>query len=143
MVKPMDCKELAASIANMFNRLDLPSITAGQVLAAKKNEGSPYPLNSWRLVRSEWLLISPEEKSITLTGKEFELLQFLAQQQGNIVSRKNLLTTLSYPLNEFGNQSFEALMYRLRKKAKLINSSFSIKTHRGTGYCLTARIIAE
>lgn len=143
MVKPVDCKELAASIANIFNRLDLLSTTAGASTAVQQNEPSRNLSNSWLLLRSEWLLISPEGKSMTLTGKEFELIHYLALQQGNVVSRKNLLTTLKYPLDEFGNQSFEAMMYRLRRKTELINSSFPIKTSRGVGYCLTARIIIE
>ncbi len=143
MVKPVDCTELAASIANIFNRLNLISPTAGEEPSWQEQEPSRNPTNAWRLVRSEWLLISPKGKSLTLTGKEFELITCLAQQQSNVVSRKDLLTTLNYPLNEFGNQSFEALMSRLRRKAELINSSFPIKTSRGVGYCLTARIIIE
>jgi len=141
MVKPVDCKELAASISNIFNRLDLLSQPAEY--ASEEKKLSQDLANSWRLIRSEWLLISPKEKSMALTGKEFELINFLAQQESDIISRKNLLTTLNYQLNEFGNQSFEALIYRLRRKAELINSSFPVKTCRGTGYCLTAKIIVE
>ena len=143
MVKPVDCKELAASISNIFDRIDLLSPTARQAPTVQENEPSRNPTDLWRLVRSEWLLISPKGDAITLTGKEFELLNYLAQQQGNVVSRKSLLTTLNYPLNEFGNQSYEAMMYRLRKKTELINGYFPVKTVRGVGYCLTVRIIVE
>ena len=143
MVKPVDGKELAASIFNMFHRLDLLPPTDEQVLATRENDASPYTSNSWQLVRAGWLLIWPDGKSISLTGKEFELIHFLTLQQGNVVSRKNLLTNLNYSLNESGNQSFEAQIYRLRRKAELINSSLPIKTSRGIGYSLTARVITE
>ncbi len=132
MTKPVDCRELAASIGNLIERLTdtLPP---------------PAPASSsWKLFRSTWELQTPAGDTISLTAKEFEFINCLvAPNQQTTVQRQDALKALGYQLNEYGNRSLEALVHRLRQKVEALNCPFPVKTSRGIGYSFTADLVIE
>lgn len=140
LVKPVDGRELAAIIANMFDRTDsagprveaVPSATDSLVEESGK---------AWKLFRNEWSLQTPGAESIALTAKEFDFMLSLVLQSTAIVTRQYILKILGYQPNEQGNRALESLIYRLRRKTESFGYGFPIKTYRGIGYCLAAPII--
>jgi len=135
LLKPVDFRELAASLENLFSRLD----DSQGVGPSPVSRDEPDKVQ-WRLSREDWLLLSPQGESVKLTSKEYLFLSALTAEPGGIVSREELLNTLCYTPNESGNRSLESLVYRLRKK---ISSSLDtpIKTASGSGYTFTCPIV--
>jgi DNA-binding response OmpR family regulator len=71
------------------------------------------------------------ERSVELTGKEFDLLAFLLENPGRVFSREQLLDrvwSLSYP---FGTRTVDVHVAQLRRK---LGRPDLIRTVRGSGY---------
>lgn len=138
LVKPVDFSELSASIYSMLGRLNLtPSLRpALQKVEAVTDENG----EQWTLVRSNWTLCSPTEEEIKLTSKEFDLIERLARSANSVVIRHDLLSSLAYDNNEYGNRSLDALVHRLRLKKNGLKFTLPVKTIHGSGYCFSASI---
>lgn len=127
LAKPVDFRELAASIENLLQRS--PSKERSEQTGTALSPGQ-----TWRLVRTEWALYSPEGERVKLTSKEFEFVNCLAFQEGRIAARHHLLRILKYPNNQYGGRALESLVHRLRRKTAGKEES-PIRTAHGTGYC--------
>ena len=136
LVKPVDCSELAATIANVFVRLDETPI-----LPEQESLREADTLAQWKLERNGWILITPKDDSIKLTSKEFEFIASLSVRSNTIVARRDILKILDYPSTEQASHALESMIYRLRKKIEEAGCEFPVKTSHGTGYCLSADII--
>jgi DNA-binding response OmpR family regulator len=134
LLKPVDFRELAASLENLFGRIDASHGTGG--FPPKEHRADKC---QWRLNREDWLLLSPENESVKLTSKEYIFLSALAKEPGCIVSRDELLSLLEYPATESANRSLESLVYRLRKKISPTLDT-PIKTASGSGYIFSSPI---
>jgi DNA-binding response OmpR family regulator len=132
LVKPIDCRVLAAAVSNIVKRLE-----DGYGYSAEKEV--TYPRGSWMLVPEEWLLITSEGDKLHLTSKEYVFLNCLAEAPQGIVSRNSLLKILGYEHNDCGNRSLESLVYRLRKKISPTLDT-PIKTANGSGYTFVSAI---
>jgi DNA-binding response OmpR family regulator len=75
-------------------------------------------------------------RKLGFTHQEFELLRFLAQHRGKVLSRDQLLGLSRLHNDEVYDRSVDVQVGRLRKKihAKLIT------TERGAGYVFTATV---
>jgi len=127
--KPADGFELVAAIKSLHNRM------AGQlpVLSA---------IDSWRLEKSTWQLVSPEGKAIKLTAKEMSFLNLLMRHHGDCVTRAQLILELGYSGDEYGNRAMDSLLRRLRKKVlDGLYLELPVQTVRSAGYCFSARAI--
>jgi DNA-binding response OmpR family regulator len=73
-----------------------------------------------------------------LTHKEFEILHYLAEREGHVVHREELLKELwGYAQTPF-TRSVDTAMARLRKKIESdAHHPRFIHTVHGDGYCLT------
>ncbi len=134
LVKPIDCRELAAAIMSLAGRR-----------GDRVSSASPVPAcESWRLVRSSWHLATPAGQAIKLTAREMQLIERLAESPGKPVKRDMLLARLGYGEDEYANRAMDSLMRRLRRK---IEGSWTppspIKTIRSVGYCFSAPIVVE
>jgi len=132
LVKPVDFRELAASLESIFGRLELDASSAITINKAVKGH--------WRLNGEDWTLESPEGDLVKMTSKEYQFLYALAEASGHIVSREELLPILGYAINESANRSLESLVYRLRKKIST-ELDTPIKTASGSGYTFSAPIV--
>ncbi len=139
LVKPVDCCELEATIANLFARLDgapSPDKQPG------RDENVPaQKLVQWQLKRNGWILITPEGETITLTSKEFEFIATISLRCNTIVARRDILKILDYPLTGHASHALESMIHRLRKKIEAVGSEFPVKTSHGVGYSLAADLI--
>jgi DNA-binding response OmpR family regulator len=132
VIKPIDCRELAAAVCSMVKRLEVCN-------SCSVEKESTLHASNWKLVSAEWLLITPEGQKLHLTSKEYAFLNRLAEAPQDIVSRTTILSLLGYEHNDCGNRSLESLVYRLRKKISP-NLDTPIKTANGDGYSFTASI---
>jgi len=129
LLKPVDFRELAASLENLFGRLERD--------ASSSITGNKMEKGYWRLNGEDWALESPEGDVMKMTSKEYQFLYALAEASGQIVSREELLKILGYALNESSNRSLESLVYRLRKKISPTLDT-PIRTASGSGYTFTS-----
>jgi len=129
LVKPVNMRELLAAVVSMTKR---------------RLERSQHPSRSvgvWRLKRSSWQLVSPAGVEIMLTGKEFDFLHLLALAEGMTVERKQLMTFLHYPDEDYGGRALTELSRRLRKKiSQQTGLECPIHTHHSLGYCFSGGI---
>lgn len=79
-------------------------------------------------------IASREGRQLRLTAREFELLALLVQNQGIVVSRKQILAKLWDFAFEPSSNVVEVTVRRLRTKVDRPFESRSIETVRGVGY---------
>jgi len=126
-VKPANTQELIAAIQALYTRL-----TETQSLASQ----AP---GRWCLDKTAWQLICPDGSEIKMTAKEMLFMETLMREPGKHIARKDLMHRLSYPMNEYGSRSMDAMLRRLRKKAEMsLDKSIPIQTIRTVGYCFSS-----
>ena len=76
------------------------------------------------------------ERSVHLSGKEFEVLQMLMSSTARVVSKQDLLTRVWGVDGETSENSVEAYVSFLRKKLTHLRSEVKITTLRMLGYRL-------
>ncbi|GEN88834.1 response regulator transcription factor [Oceanobacillus sojae] len=76
------------------------------------------------------------DKTLLLPLKEFELLALLATYPQHVFSRTQLIEKIWGIDYEGDERTVDVHIKRLRQRFSTLNSSFSIKTVRGVGYCL-------
>ena len=87
---------------------------------------------AWRLVDAGWRLLSPDNKSITLTYSEKFFLSCFAGEMDKRLSRNELLEH-SAIANE-NSRAIDSLVSRLRRKAADKDFALPIKSIHGWGY---------
>jgi len=123
LTKPFDLEELFARIRAILRRTrpSLETLTMGAIAVDFKARSA---------VR--------DNTDLHLTHKEFEILHYLAERQGHVVHRDELLKDLwGYAQAPF-TRSVDTAMARLRKKIEVdAHHPRFIHTVHGDGYCLT------
>lgn len=130
--KPVDCLELEAAIKNLVARRHELS---------RENVGKHSESKAWMLERNSRSLTSPKGASVTLTAKEFTLLEQFVGKQGSSISRDHLLSRL-YPRNDqYTSKSLDTLVSRTRTKLATISSPPSpLLSVYGIGYSFGAHL---
>ena len=132
LVKPVDMQELLAAINSLARR---HVIRSHQALASA---------DAWQLCHSTWCLLSPSGDKIELTGKEYELVKWVANARGKVIQRKQLLALLRYSDDDHGVRALNSLLHKLRKKIlKQTCLEFPIHTQHGVGYSFSGSIIIK
>ncbi|HIO97665.1 MAG TPA: response regulator [Leucothrix sp.] len=135
IIKPVKPRVLLARIHNLLKRHD-------QSTTDKCND-----IDNQSDIRIGALLISPATRTVTLdecalslTTQEFDLLHLLASSAGNILSRDDILATISGGEYDGLDRSVDIRIARLRK---LLDDNPAqpqyIKTVRGKGYLFIGR----
>ena len=82
-------------------------------------------------------LIQVDGKDVTLTLKEFQLLCYLAENKGNVMSRDQILQKIwGY---EFDGENRTVDVHIRTLRAKLGNAGYVVETVRGLGYRIGGR----
>jgi DNA-binding response OmpR family regulator len=141
MVKPIDFSELAASLQSLLGRIDAneASVAPSQPQAAPAPPKAAEP--GWSLSRNDCILHSPQGSEVSLTSKEFDLIEKLAASPNEVVERQDLLKALDYDNDEFGNKALDALVHRLRRKKDDLDFRIPLKTTHGVGYSFAGPIV--
>lgn len=83
------------------------------------------------------------EKTIHLSHKEFQLMQVLLANQGQTVTKEQLISKVWGYESTAEDNNVEAYVSFLRKKLKFLGSAMKIETLRKLGYRLSAQEEAE
>lgn len=124
LVKPFSTDELLARIRALGRRKE------AQLISEKLKIGSMS-------INPRQLEVDVNGLVITLTLKEIQLLELLARNRRQVLSKEQILDRV-WGLNsdtEIGN--VELYIHYLRKKVPFADAGLTLKTVRGVGYCLT------
>ena len=80
-------------------------------------------------------IVCVNDKQIDLTGKEFDLLLFLANNKGRAYTKKQIYTQVWEDDYAFDDSNIMSFISKLRKKIEPNpDNAFYIQTVRGVGY---------
>jgi len=136
VTKPFDVRELAARVRSVLRRTrDKP---------AESESSAPHDVirfAGWTLDLDGRRLDSPQGAAVDLTTGEFELLAALVKSAGRVLSRDELLeATRNREAGPF-DRTIDVQVGRLRRKIETDPQRPElIKSVRGAGYVLTARV---
>lgn len=123
ITKPFHIRELIARVnavlrrVNRMERVDMPSY--GDIMMDAKN--------------SEMLC---GDGKLTLTAKEYQVMEIFVLNKGNVVEREHILTKIWGYFSNVEYINIEVYISFLRKKLRLLHSSMKITAIRGIGYKL-------
>lgn len=123
ITKPFHIQELIARVNNVIRRtqnvarIDMPSF--GDLELDVRNS-----------------MIICGDNSISVTGKELRLIEYLVLHKGNVVQREQLAIKIWGYGSEAEYNNVEVYVSFLRKKLRLLHSSVKISSVRGVGYKL-------
>lgn len=124
LVKPFDFHELLARVRALLRR--------GPALSPQKLEIADL------IVDTQSRTVARGGKQITLTTKEYALLEYLARRSGAVVTRAEIAEHVWDENYDPFSNSIEVYVQRLRRKVDEGRKVRLIHTRRGSGYVLTA-----
>ncbi len=132
ITKPFGVAELLARVSAVLRRTQV--------------EDAPAANTNEKVIRAGELLIYPEKYEVTLHGepiplrpKEFEVLLYLVQRPGVVITRDDLMNVV-WGFDYFGGQrTVDVHVSSLRKKLELGQQSVAIDSIRGVGYKLVMK----
>ena len=138
ITKPFGVAELLARVAAVLRRTQSDEAAAD---IAKSNE---------KVIQAGELRIYPEKYEVVLNGesiplrpKEFEVLLYLVQRPGVVVTRDDLMNIV-WGFDYIGGQrTVDVHVSSLRKKLEMNQQSVQIDSIRGVGYKLVATSIKK
>ncbi|CAN7674470.1 MULTISPECIES: response regulator transcription factor [Paenibacillus] len=138
ITKPFGVAELLARVAAVLRRTQSDEAAAD---IAKSNE---------KVIQAGELRIYPEKYEVVLNGesiplrpKEFEVLLYLVQRPGVVVTRDDLMNIV-WGFDYIGGQrTVDVHVSSLRKKLEMNQQSVQIDSIRGVGYKLVATMIKK
>ena len=130
LAKPFEPRELLARIRTVLRR------------AEPHEGGGTYGFAGFTLHADERRLVGADSEDIALTGGEFALLRALLDAAPRVVSRDALLEATQGRAPHAFDRSVDNQVSRLRRKIEADPKAPAIiKTHRGGGYALAARVV--
>lgn len=141
LVKPINLMELAANIEAVSNRMEPAHNPSPLELPRLASAATPGTADQrWSLTVETWVLTTPAGKTLQLSSREFVLLHKLITSQGQVVSRKDLVKTIFGTRNINGDDRFNVLLTRLRKKvSEMLETELPLKTAHLVGYAFIAQ----
>ncbi|GAB6093018.1 response regulator YycF [Furfurilactobacillus curtus] len=132
VTKPFSNRELVARVKANLRRQD----TVVKNSAAAESESNTIEVGDLKIDPDAYM-VSKRGDDIELTHREFELLYYLAQHIGQVMTREHLLQTV-WGYDYFGDvRTVDVTMRRLREKVEDTPSHPSwLVTRRGVGYYL-------
>lgn len=118
VVKPFEMEELCARIQALHRR--------------HKGHASPLLTVDNLSLDPQAHIVTVDDHTVNLSGREFSILQLLLENRGRVISRSQIEETLYGWGDEVESNAVEVHIHHLRKKLK-INP---IRTIRGVGYII-------
>ena len=103
-------------IIKPFRYLDLLKSIETQLHKFKKSENTQYNIGNYVFKPNSKILESNEGRSIRLTEKENNILNFLYKNLGNVINRETLLHEVWGYNSKVTTHTLETHIYRLRQK---------------------------
>ncbi|MCF6764179.1 response regulator transcription factor [Thiotrichales bacterium 19S3-7] len=131
--KPFNTRELLARIKALLRR------SSGQLIQSKK-QGHMIEFDQWRLDQHRHVLINKKDIVISLSSKEYRLLDIFLTHPKHILSRNQIMEKLYGRDFDPTDRSVDVLIGRLRKKIETdYKNPQLLKTIRGEGYQLVTQ----
>ncbi|GGI44401.1 DNA-binding response regulator [Paenibacillus marchantiophytorum] len=138
ITKPFGVAELLARVSAVLRRTQSEEAAADKL---KSNE---------KVIQAGELFIYPEKYEVVLKGesiplrpKEFEVLLYLVQRPGVVVTRDDLMNIV-WGFDYIGGQrTVDVHVSSLRKKLEMNQQSVQIDSIRGVGYKLVASMVKK
>lgn len=129
--KPFDQRELLARIRSVLRRVDESAL----------KDHSIARFSSWTVDLTARRLVDEDANEVTLTGHEYQLLEILIANANNVIRRDQIMSKIKGRNWIPSDRSVDVLVGKLRKKIERSpHKPDLIKTIRGAGYILTARV---
>ncbi|MCW2278623.1 response regulator transcription factor [Heliophilum fasciatum] len=125
LVKPFAFAELSARMRAMYRRGTVPLVDDTMTIGG-------FTLDRNRRV------VTCGGEAITLTTREFQLLDLLMQNRGQVMTRELLMDRVWGVGADVTDNALDAYVRLLRKKLESVEGEMRIRTVRGLGYCLEA-----
>lgn len=127
LTKPFSINELTARVDSLIRRFttlnNTPDIQKGHLIF----KGMTIDIDN--------RTVCVNDKQIDLTGKEFDLLLFLANNKGRVYTKKQIYTQVWDDEYSFDDSNIMSFISKLRKKiGQNPDNTFYIQTVRGVGY---------
>ncbi|MEO5337960.1 MAG: response regulator transcription factor, partial [Magnetospirillum sp. WYHS-4] len=145
ITKPFDQRELLARIRSVLRRAQAAVETApAATLANGDDKHRMGRFAGWRIDFGRRDVASPTGQTVHFTTHEFNLLAFLVQRQGRVVTRDQILDEVCDRSAEPFDRSVDVLVGKVRRK---LNDDprepAFIKTIRGIGYMFVEPVTYE
>jgi len=125
LTKPFEFKELLLKIRVLLKRVQLPHMPVGNLLKAADLEMN---LDSKEVKR--------QGKTINLTAKEFQLLEYLLKNKNRVLSRADIAVNVWEVDFDTNTNVIDVYINYVRKKVDRDFAQKLIQTHVGMGYIL-------
>ena len=123
LTKPFEPKELMACVRALTRRQPELRQSDDPTFADLRLDKSGFTLNCG-------------EKSVRLSRKEFDLMELLMLNRGQVLTKETLLLKIWGYESDAEDNNVEVYISFLRKKLDFLHSSAKIRTIRMVGYCL-------
>lgn len=126
LTKPFDLRELLARIRALLRRG--PALRQSHISVGDLS------------VDTRTRRVSRQGQPISLTAKEYALLEYLAIRQGEVLSREEIAEHVWNENYDPFSNSIEVFIQRLRRKIEAPGAVRLLETRRGEGYRLSASL---
>ncbi|HEY4199611.1 MAG TPA: response regulator transcription factor [Devosiaceae bacterium] len=126
LVKPIDVRELAATVVSLYERLNRHSASAPTP--------SPTLAPQWALVEGGWVLTDGIGHRLRLTISEQHLLRRLFSERGATVERRALVEAMGADVYDYNYAQLDTIVSRLRRRAEKANMLLPLHAIRGLGF---------
>lgn len=132
--KPFALAELLARTRALLRRSSRARVPSGAPAEAAEPPATTGGLRVDRQGRRVWV----DDREVSLTSKEFDLLALLESERGTVLTRERLMDEV-WDENWFGStKTLDVTMGRLRQKLQDADAPVEIVTVRGVGFRLEA-----
>jgi two-component system response regulator PhoP len=133
LVKPIDVRELAATLHAVHRRLhSTPAALAPVTTVAHQ---FPPPSLRWTLSPGDWVLRNPQGSELAVSDAERRFLKVMIAASGQVVERETLIAACGQDINDYDPHRLDAVISRLRKRTEQAGlGSLPLQSIRGTGY---------
>ncbi|MDZ5452229.1 response regulator transcription factor [Labrys sp. ZIDIC5] len=123
LVKPIDIRELAATVMAVHNRVNRHCKVP-----------APPQIPQWALVEGGWTLTDGMGHRLRLTVSEQHLLGCLFRARGSTVVRSALVEAMGADVYDFNYTHLDTIVSRLRRRAEKSNMLLPLHAIRGQGF---------
>ena len=123
LVKPIDIRELAATVMAVHNRVNRHCKVP-----------APPQIPQWALVEGGWTLTDGMGHRLRLTVSEQHLLGCLFRARGSTVERSALVEAMGADVYDFNYTHLDTIVSRLRRRAEKSNMLLPLHAIRGQGF---------
>jgi DNA-binding response OmpR family regulator len=141
ITKPFDQRELLARIRSVLRRA-APVVPDPQAGGAERGKAASFA--GWKVDFARRDVAGPKGESVHFTTHEFNLLAFLVNRQGRVVTRDQILDEVCDRSSEPFDRSVDVLVGKIRRKlGDDPRTPAFIKTIRGVGYMFVEPVSFE